>query len=743
MKYIICCFIALLGLHAVGWSMFQQENDSFSNRLERASDANISASQKIPSDPYGAINEAENALRIVDQIKSNGYMIEGRISTVSRDHVSYSEIQSNYILSKAYEVLEEYGKAVKYMQTALKIAEKYQFTDYADQLRVELNGLRIQETNSKKGLGKIFLEAKRAVEDVIRNEDFQAFTGDLGKVQMDIHESRAITFENKLEFDKAINNYLLALEVADRLNDTLRINDYQNKVAKLKLRKGDIQDAQVFTEEIPFEEIVELENIEEEEERQFNPLLPNTSSNLESEPLPEFNEVPTRRSRRKFVEANVKSRKPEYEGYKLLSEELKAKGDYEGALNALNEYAVKTSQMQAELRRRWEDSIRTSQRIDSTRRVIDSLKIENRDGELALREKNYLIQQKKRQLSYIVLGGAGFVAIALLLYLLFMFQRRANKKLKQAYTKLNEAHEQLKSTQAQLVESEKMASLGQLTAGIAHEINNPVNFISGNISPLKRDFADVLELLEQYEQLIVESMDSTDSKDLIANLKNTYDYPFIKEEINELISGVEEGASRTAEIVKGLRNFARVDEDMPKKYDIRIGLDSTLALLKHKIDDINIVKEYHDVPEILCLPGKLNQVFMNILTNAIQAMPEGGAIKISTEAMTLPTHQQVSQSPTHVRIKISDEGDGIPEEVKSRIFDPFFTTKDVGDGTGLGLSISKNIIEKHKGTIKAQDNVPKGTVIDICLPLEGIESALAERKKYRSNPQEKQQLPKS
>jgi len=260
--------------------------------------------------------------------------------------------------------------------------------------------------------------------------------------------------------------------------------------------------------------------------------------------------------------------------------------------------------------------------------------------------------------------------------------------------------------------------LGQLTAGIAHEINNPVNFISGNISPLKRDIADVSELIKKLEAYISNRLDSPEQEQEILSFREDYDYPFVMEEITDLISGIEEGASRTAEIVKGLRNFARMDEDMPKWYDLRVGLDSTLSLLKHKTEKIEMIKEYHEIPEILCLPGKLNQVFMNVLTNAIQAMPQGGEIVIRTQRLMLDEVNEHSIRPgKYVKISIIDQGTGIPEEIRAKVFDPFFTTKDVGIGTGLGLSSSKGIIDQHQGEIMIQNNDQPGTTVTILLPV--------------------------
>lgn len=269
---------------------------------------------------------------------------------------------------------------------------------------------------------------------------------------------------------------------------------------------------------------------------------------------------------------------------------------------------------------------------------------------------------------------------------------------------------QLKESQSQLVDAEKMASLGQLTAGIAHEINNPINFVKSNVKPLQLDIEDMRSLIKKYEEMHHDNFD--DKHGEIQAFREQIDFDYLMEEINTLLSGIEDGATRTADIVKGLRTFSRLDESDLKEADIREGIDNTLMLLNHTIPkDLSIIRNYQEIPKIECYPGKLNQVFMNLLTNAIQAIGSsvGGGEKkiiISTERLN-----------ENVVIRIADTGPGIPENVRDRIFEPFFTTKDVGEGTGLGLSIVYNIIEKHHGKITVQSEENKGTEFIITLPM--------------------------
>ncbi len=280
--------------------------------------------------------------------------------------------------------------------------------------------------------------------------------------------------------------------------------------------------------------------------------------------------------------------------------------------------------------------------------------------------------------------------------------------IRESYKKLEETYQRLQTAQTKLIESEKMASLGQLTAGIAHEINNPINFISGNINPLKRDISDIKELLEKIKHF----QNGYDKDVLIADinhLSKEIELDVLIKEVDDLLLGIEEGAKRTKEIVLGLRNFSRLDENDYKLVDINQGIESTITLLKNKMRDrITLHTDLGNLPKVDCLPGQLNQVFMNIINNAIQAIKGKGNIYINT---FLDNDEQV-------KVAIRDDGDGIDEHIKNKIFDPFFTTKDVGEGTGLGLSISYGIVkEQHNGNIEVDSKKGEGTTFVITLPL--------------------------
>jgi signal transduction histidine kinase len=257
-----------------------------------------------------------------------------------------------------------------------------------------------------------------------------------------------------------------------------------------------------------------------------------------------------------------------------------------------------------------------------------------------------------------------------------------------------------------------MASLGQLTAGIAHEINNPINFVSSNISPLKRDITDLLDIVNAYREKGKLEFSDASKKDL-KRVEEDIEFDYILKEIDQLLRGMEEGAKRTVEIVKGLRLFSRVDEQDVKRVDIHDGINSTLILLNSSMSGkIQVYKEFGSIPIIECLPGKLNQVFMNIITNAIHALLEN-LDKIPEPKITIRTFHIGEK----ISIEIEDNGFGMPAHVKQRIFEPFFTTKAVGKGTGLGLSIVYTIIENHKGTLEVSTEQGKGTNFIITLPI--------------------------
>jgi len=250
-----------------------------------------------------------------------------------------------------------------------------------------------------------------------------------------------------------------------------------------------------------------------------------------------------------------------------------------------------------------------------------------------------------------------------------------------------------------------MASLGQLVAGIAHEINNPVNFISAGVDSLNMNLTEMKQVMDIYHEITPEN--AAIKLEELEKLKETINYEESLNEITKLIDTIKNGTKRTTEIVRGLRTFSRMDDDIVRTADIKEGLESTLVLLHNKYRDrIEIIRDYEEIPLIECYPGQLNQVFMNVLSNAIDAIDKNGTITITTRKMN-----------GIVSISIKDTGKGIPRGYQEKIFEPFFTTKEVGRGTGLGLSISHGIIKKHNGTIEFRSNPGEGTEFIISVPV--------------------------
>lgn len=284
----------------------------------------------------------------------------------------------------------------------------------------------------------------------------------------------------------------------------------------------------------------------------------------------------------------------------------------------------------------------------------------------------------------------------------------AEDLLKQRNKDLHEAFDKIKEVQGQLVQSEKLASVGQLAAGVAHEINNPIGYINSNLTSLKNYVEDLLELVTLYETA-EPALADPDQLGQIESCKQQIDLAFLKSDVLDLLEESLEGASRVKKIVQDLKDFSHSGSDDDWQWaNLQAGLESTLNIVNNEIKyKAKVVKEYGNIPEIKCLPHQLNQVFMNLLVNAAHAIETEGVIIIRT-----------GTENDHIWIEISDNGKGIAPEHLNKIFDPFFTTKPVGKGTGLGLSVSYSIINKHKGKIILDSRVGEGTTFKILLPID-------------------------
>ena len=293
------------------------------------------------------------------------------------------------------------------------------------------------------------------------------------------------------------------------------------------------------------------------------------------------------------------------------------------------------------------------------------------------------------------------------------------QELNEKNTRLEQTLRELQRTQAQLIQSEKMSSLGQLVAGVAHEINNPVGFIYGNLSPATEYVSDLLNLIEMYQEHYPEPVEEIEEE------LEAIELDFLVEDLQKLLNSMKVGAERIRDIVLSLRNFSRLDESDMKPVDIHEGIDSTLLILHTRIKEksetrgIEIVKEYGKLPQVACYASQLNQVFMNIIVNAIDALQNNRDKEHKVnESPTLTIRTETTDSDT-VKISIADNGNGMTEEVRSKIFDPFYTTKPVGSGTGLGLSISYSVVvEKHGGSLVCNSAPGEGAEFVIEIPVQ-------------------------
>lgn len=327
--------------------------------------------------------------------------------------------------------------------------------------------------------------------------------------------------------------------------------------------------------------------------------------------------------------------------------------------------------------------------IDRTQRVLDAVRLGASD---------YLL--KPCDLGVLELS----VERALEKRALLRDARRYKEELEGRNAELERRKAELERLQAQIVHSEKMASLGQLAAGVAHELNNPAGFIYGNMEVLDECAEGLERLLAFYDSSALPHEVSRGAE----RLKAEIDYEHTLADLRSVIADCREGAERIRDVVQNLRTFSRLDEAEFKKVDIHEGIDSTIRLLSryYSAGRIRLVRDYGELPPVDCFAGQLNQTWMNLLANAAQAVANGGEVRVSTRL-----------EGDRVVVTVGDTGQGIPAEQLSKIFDPFFTTKPVGEGTGLGLSITYSIVERHGGRITVESRVGSGTAFTVTLPV--------------------------
>ena len=400
--------------------------------------------------------------------------------------------------------------------------------------------------------------------------------------------------------------------------------------------------------------------------------------------------------------------------YKTISEYYSSKNDFQKAL----EYHILYTEIK--------DSIYTEKSSKQIAEMQTKYETEKKEKEIKLKDLELTKKQGELKLQMLIIYFLFIIFLAIIVFSILLYRQFRQKKLANILlSKQNEeilfknmeisnqkeeiesALDNLKKTQSRLIQSEKMASISQLTAGMAHELNNPINYITGGIASLSLHIKDMDTIFRKYEEINPENIQEKTRE--IEKTKKELEYDLLKKEIDPLIQSLHNGANRAIDILQSLRTFSHFDQDSLKPTDIHKNLDATIALIRNKFEDrIKILKEYDKIPAIESYPGSINQVFMNILLNAVEAIECEGQITIKTST---------DEEKRNVYISIIDTGQGIAKEIYDKIFEPFFTTKEVRKGAGLGLSVAHSIVEEHHGKIEVESETSKGTTIKIILPI--------------------------
>ncbi len=700
-------------------------------------------------------NDEQRLETLLDLTKEYGYVspdsgiIYGELAlNISREMGDIiSEMLSLRYLGVSYHFMDEYNNALAYYDSSLALAvisenkdgegaclfnigSVFEYIgDYNKALEYYLRSMKIKEETGDKGgyayilvgIGNIYKQQRNynlALEHFQKSHEINLELGLHNEIAYSLYNI-GFTYMLMNDLETSLEIHMKSLEIRKSINDKNGIAVSLEAIGKIYSRRSDYNMAvQYYTEALKVAQEIEsrwiiissmlnLGNIYTKTKK-FDLALEYLENALEQALATESKEL-LRNS------------------YESLAEYYSDVRDYNQSLEYYKLYTFMKDSIYYEESSKQIAEMQTIYETDKKDQEIKLAKAEIQRNEAEINKQNL-------QRNALTGGVLLFIVLMLVVYRSYRQKKQDNTLLTRQNAEINQKREEietqrdnleslnqqlkiqketlqntlkdLKQAQSQLVESDRMASLGQITGGIAHELNNPINFISGNVNPLKRDINDILRILAEYDSTI-ENKDLREQFVEVEALKEELDLSFLSQEIINLLEGIDTGARRSEQIVKGLRSFARMDGDKFTFADIHEGLDATLTLLENKTKEyIRINKLYGDIPKIKCLPAGLNQVFLNILTNSIQAIEGKGEISIETNT-----------SGDCVNITLKDTGRGMAADVITHIFEPFYTTRAVGDGTGLGLSISYGIIERHQGKIEVKSEPGNGSEFTIILPV--------------------------